>query len=97
MDWPDHAGRKTLLSSVSLTSIGYGAFTLCIGLTTVTIPNSVTSIENSTFSGCNNLTAVYFNGNAPAHSYCEEHWLSYECLFSGADNVIVYYLPGTTG
>ena len=34
-------------------------------MTSVTIPDSVTSIEFYAFSGCSGLTSVIFNGNAP--------------------------------
>ena len=36
----------------SVTSIGAGAFEDCSDLTSVTIPNSVTSIERYAFNGC---------------------------------------------
>lgn len=36
----------------SVTSIGYGAFWFCSDLTSVTIPNSVTSIGDLAFYGC---------------------------------------------
>ena len=36
----------------SVTSIGEYAFYACSGLTSVTIPNSVTSIANGTFEDC---------------------------------------------
>lgn len=36
----------------SVTSIGEGAFLQSSGLTSVTIPNSVTSINDGAFSGC---------------------------------------------
>ena len=39
-------------------SIEYNTFHGCSGLTSVTIPNSVTSIGQSAFSGCNGLTSV---------------------------------------
>ena len=39
-------------SKYSVTSIGYCAFDECIGLTSVTIPNSVTSIGEFAFKGC---------------------------------------------
>lgn len=41
-----------------VTSIYY--FRMCRGLTSVTFPNSVTSIEDNAFSGCSSLTSVTF-------------------------------------
>ena len=38
--------------------INSSAFSGCSNLTSVTIPNSITSIGESAFSGCNNLTSV---------------------------------------
>ena len=52
--------KRALLSIAlpnGLTGIPYGAFVVC-RLTTVTIPNSVTSIGESAFSGCTSLTSV---------------------------------------
>jgi len=51
------------------------------------IPATVTNISDYAFSGCHNLTEVYFQSNAP----------SADCTVFQGDNVIVYYLPGTTG
>ena len=45
-------------TTYSVTSIGYGAFSGCNGLTSVTIGNSVTSIGDNAFSGCSRLTSV---------------------------------------
>ena len=39
-------------SIYSVTSIGYAAFEECYSLTSVTIPNSVASIEDEAFYGC---------------------------------------------
>ena len=39
-------------------SIGEGAFLWCSGLTSITIPSSVTSINSFAFSGCGRLTSV---------------------------------------
>jgi hypothetical protein len=38
------------------------AFYYCTSLTSITIPNSVTSIEVAAFSGCTSLTEIKFNG-----------------------------------
>jgi hypothetical protein len=49
---------------------------------------NVMSIANNAFDSCTGLKAVYFEGNAPTAG---------AMIFSYAFNVIVYYLPGTTG
>lgn len=41
-----------------MTSIGNHAFADCTGLTEITIPNSVTSIDYSAFWGCSGLKSV---------------------------------------
>ena len=41
-----------------VTRIGRGAFEGCTGLTSITIPNSVASIEETAFSGCTGLTSI---------------------------------------
>ena len=42
----------------SVTVIGWYAFSGCTGLTSIDIPNSVTSIENSAFQACTGLTSI---------------------------------------
>ncbi|MBK8478232.1 MAG: leucine-rich repeat protein [Opitutaceae bacterium] len=44
-------------------SIGEGAFYYCSGLTSVTIPGSVTSIGDGAFTGCSGLTSVTIPGS----------------------------------
>lgn len=68
------------LKSVTVTggNILYGAFYNCSGLTSVTIGNSVTSIGNSAFYGCNNLRDIYITDIAA--------W----CNISGLYNLMKY-------
>lgn len=44
------------------TYIPYHAFSCCTTLTSITIPDSVTSIEEGAFLGCTSLTSIKFNG-----------------------------------
>ena len=48
-------------TSYSVTSIGNYAFYECTGLTSVTIPNSVTWIIGNPFRGCTGLTSIVVN------------------------------------
>ena len=43
--------------------IGESAFQWCDGLTSVTIPDSVTSIEGDSFEGCSGITSVTITAN----------------------------------
>ena len=77
------AGRYAVPDGV--TSIGYAAFYLCHMLTSVTIPTSVTSIDDWAFY-YSSLRAVCFHGNAPSVG---------SQVFR--NDVTVYCLPGATG
>jgi len=45
--------------------VGSGAFAYCTGLTSITIPSSVTTIRNFSFSNCTGLTSIYVNCPTP--------------------------------
>ena len=49
---------KRIIIDDGVSTIGNEAFTTCIALTSVTIPNSVTKIGTSAFAGCSALTSV---------------------------------------
>ena len=51
-------GCKNTIIPNSVTSIEYGAFQYCTGLTNIEIPNSVTSIGLYVFQGCSSLTNI---------------------------------------
>lgn len=56
-------------------SIGVDAFAFCDGLTSVTIPNNVTSIGEGTFAGCINLASIVIPNSVTsigevAFAYC---------------------------
>lgn len=62
---PSPSGALVIPSIVSyngttypVTSIGYSAFLNCSGLTSVTVPSSVTYIDVAAFANCNSLTSI---------------------------------------
>ena len=63
-----------------VTSIGVGAFNdAYCNLTNVIIPNSVTSIGDSAFSNCDNLT-IYANKNSYAETYAKDNLIPFKEL-----------------
>jgi hypothetical protein len=75
------------IAELPVTAIAELAYYDCTGLSSITIPGSVTSIASDAFSRCP-LTSVYFTGNAPP--------LTFPPYIFGTE-ATVYYLPGTSG
>jgi hypothetical protein len=73
-----------------ITNIGGYAFGGCTSLSNVTIGNGITNIGDYAFADCTSLKSVYFQGNAPSPS-------TDYLVFSGDNNITIYYLPGTEG
>jgi hypothetical protein len=89
-----HSGRQPVLIPSAIyvspvVGIGEYAFLGCIGLTSVTIPDSITVIGDYAFASCTGLTSAYFYGNAPSMG---------QNVFSGcASSFSICYTAGSTG
>lgn len=81
------SGLTNVTITTNVVSIQDGAFELC-NLSAISIPASVTNLGAYAFYACTNLTAVYFQGDAPTAD---------ATVFSGGNPTMVYYLPGTSG
>ncbi|MEJ0091261.1 MAG: leucine-rich repeat domain-containing protein [Limisphaerales bacterium] len=86
-------GLYHLILPASLTNIGYGAFSACTNLTSVTIPPRVLDL-GYTFGGDLNLHDAYLLGNAPTINGMDGS-LDYSCFALATGTA--HYLPGTTG
>ena len=69
----------------------FGAFQGCTNLTSVTIPNSVTSIGGGAFSGCGSLTAITVDTRNPVYSDVDG------VLFNQSLTTLVEYPEGIAG
>ncbi len=69
-------GCSTTVIPNSVTSIGYGAFAGCPGLTSFTIPNGITRINMLTFADCSDLTSITIPNSV---TYIDQHAF-YGCL-----------------
>ena len=90
----DHEGNYAIPDGIY--NIITGAFNGCNGLTSIKIPNSVTSIDNS-FEGCSNLTSVILNCNefiskdrSRSYDYKEKVYV-YDSFKNVFGNQVEYY------
>ena len=85
----DCSNLKDAVIGSGVTMIDTFSFGGCVSLAKVYIGRGVETIRNDVFGDCTSLSGVYFCGPAPAPQYAG--------VFYNANNVIVYYLPGTAG
>lgn len=57
------------INGVKIINIGYGAFANCTSLASITIPNSVTSIDESVFADCTALTTINIPNSVTSIGY----------------------------
>ena len=79
-------------NGLPVVSIGGHAFYRNSSLTSVTILASVINYAFDAFDTCTNLTAVFFQGNAP-----KDYAPGAPPVFSNVNKATLYYLQGTTG
>jgi hypothetical protein len=60
------------IQNLPVTVIGDHSFFMNTNVTSLTIPNSVTSIETEAFYRCNNLTSVTFQGMIPSSGFSSD-------------------------
>ncbi|HTY89201.1 MAG TPA: leucine-rich repeat domain-containing protein [Candidatus Acidoferrum sp.] len=82
------------IGGLPVTSIADYAFAFS-GLTSVTLPASVTSLGEYAFYDCDSLTSVFFSGNAPAAD--SSAFYNDDGIWPPSDPATIYYLSGTTG
>jgi hypothetical protein len=73
----------------------FGAFSGCESLTNVIVGKGLSYLGIGTFTYCANLRSLYFQGNAPLFGTSD--YPVPTSPFFNATNVILYYLPGTSG
>ena len=68
-----------------MTTIGYEAFYNCSSITSITIPNSVTTIVDYAFYGCDGLMSVYCKAITPPSLG--------DNVFTNGDSNLCIYVP----
>jgi hypothetical protein len=84
-------GLRSVAIPTGVSNLEWNTFVGCTHLTNILFSSSVTNIETGAFTGCFSLTSAHFVGNAPSYHP------DYPPFRDTADDMIVYYLAGTTG
>ena len=82
------SGVTKIVLSNGVTGVAYNAVGNCTNLTTIILPETLTTIDIYAFQHCPSLKALFFRGNAPSAP---------QTAFFGTTNAIAYYLPGKSG
>lgn len=83
-----------------VTSIGWGAFQDCNGLTSVTIPNSISNIGNWAFYGCKGLTGIIIPNSVKIidqHAFCKCTGLKSITIPSSVEKIGTYAFLEASG
>ena len=83
-------GNAKLIRAAGVTNLAQNAFRGCRKLTSVTIPASVAYIRMQALFDCNELTGVYFEGDAPQLQTERD-------VFGNDTKATIYYRSGTKG
>ncbi len=91
---PDNYNRKPVIA------IKFPAFYRCTGLTSITIPNSVTSIGDYTFYGCSGLTSITIPNSVTSigdRAFCDCTGLTSVTIPNSVTNIGDYTFYGCSG
>jgi hypothetical protein len=88
IQYPENRSGSSFAIPPGVTHIGDTAFAFCYNLNYVTVPRSVTVIENLAFYDCADLLGLFIEGNAPTPG---------NDVLDFDNSATVYYLAKTTG
>lgn len=77
--WEDNKVSRIVVED-GVTSIGNFAFAFCPGLKEISLPETVISIGDSVFDGCESLEVIYVAEGSYAEAYCINNELPYAYL-----------------
>ena len=75
-------------NGLPVTAIGYGAFDYCDNITSVFIPDSVTTIGENAFYGCTSLVSIEVDENSETYTSVDGN------IYSKDEKTFIIYAPG---